>query len=196
MTRFGYAMTAAVATELFGGLFVAIAVIGPRPLLLWNASASAPVGLYRLRASAPVTVGDLVAIQPPAPLAHFLAEREYLPARLPLLKHVAATAGASVCRFGRAVAVDGQLVATARDRDSRGRPLPAWRGCRTIGEKELFLLNVADDSLDSRYFGPIPAGGLLARAVPILTRDAPGGQLRWRGIAADPSLEPTKKGAV
>ena len=45
--------------------------------LLWNASASAPVGLYMIDSDGPVEVTDLVAVDAPEPLAAFLAERGY-----------------------------------------------------------------------------------------------------------------------
>ena len=58
----------------------------------------------------------------------------------------------------------------ARERDSRGRPLPTWQGCRVIGDDELFLMNwQSDDSLDGRYFGLIPASSVIGRALPIWT---------------------------
>jgi type IV secretory pathway protease TraF len=56
----------------------------------------------------------------------------------------------------------------ARERDARGRPLPTWHGCRAIGSGELFLMNwQSADSLDGRYFGPIPASAVIGRAHPI-----------------------------
>src|SRR3546814_8827768 len=68
-----------------------VAAVLPLPkLLLWNASASAPIGLYRINPFARPAVGDMVAVAPPPALARFMAERHYLPVGVPLLKHVAA----------------------------------------------------------------------------------------------------------
>ena len=50
------------------------------PKLVWNASASAPVGLYAIDASA-LEVTDLVAVDAPERLATFLSDRGYLPRR-------------------------------------------------------------------------------------------------------------------
>lgn len=36
------------------------------------------------------------------------------------------------------------------------------------------------DSMDGRYFGPLPASTVLGRAVPILTRDTPDAPLSGR----------------
>ena len=77
--------------------------------------------------------------------------------------------------------------------DRKGRELPRWTGCRTLRGGEIFLLNPAPDSLDSRYFGPLPASRLIGRARPILTRSAPGAPLRWRPRGASCSLPVTEK---
>lgn len=159
------------ATTLAGiGLLAAPALIAPRPWLVWNASASVPVGLYRVLAARDIAVGDLVAVTPPADLATFLAERGALPRGVPMLKHVAALAGATVCRGGAPVLIDGSRAAMALPRDRQGRPLPAWSGCRTLAPGEVFLLNPdAPESLDGRYFGPLPVSAIVARLAPVWT---------------------------
>ncbi|RVD30956.1 S26 family signal peptidase [Mesorhizobium sp. M4B.F.Ca.ET.017.02.2.1] len=158
------AMLASVA------LVVAPALSKHAPWLIWNASASVPIGLYRLEPGGTVNVGDLAAITPPEPLAGFLAERRYLPRGLPLLKRVLALGGEMVCRRGRAIIVRRVTYGYAHERDSHGRPLPAWRGCRIIGDSEVFLMNLGvPDSFDGRYFGPLPMTAVVGRAVPVWT---------------------------
>ena len=140
------------------------------PWLVWNASASAPIGLYAVATITGVQAGDLVLVRPPEPLARFLDDGGYLPRGVPLLKHVAALAGQSVCRIGVTVTVDDVAVGMARDRDSRGRSLPVWQGCRAVGQGEVFLMNRRSaDSLDGRYFGPLPAASIVGRAIPLWT---------------------------
>ncbi|EZP82472.1 Type IV secretory pathway, protease TraF [Novosphingobium resinovorum] len=194
MTRKGYGCATGILAGLFGSLFVIVTALAPAPRLMWNASASEPIGLYRVTPGEQPVRGDLVVIEPPARLAHLLAERRYLPVGVPLLKQVAAGPGARVCRHGDVVTIDGTRKAVARPRDRLGRALPTWQGCRIVGRGELFLLAGAPDSMDSRYFGPIPADGLLGRASPILTRDAPGQPLRWRGVRAAPASPSHCKG--
>ncbi len=172
--------TTAACAALFCGLFGAVALLAPKPQLLWNASASVPVGLYAIDVGAVPAPGDLVAIAPPAPLSNWLASRGYLPRGVPLLKRVAATEGALVCRSGVFVTVDGAPAARALPADRMGRTLPLWLGCRRLQSGELFLLGVSPDSLDGRYFGPLPASAVIGTAHPILTRDASGAPLRWR----------------
>jgi conjugative transfer signal peptidase TraF len=117
-----------------------------------------------------LAVTELVAIQPPDLLAAFLDLNGYLPIGIPMLKRVLALPGQAVCRYGLAIVVDGIDVGQARERDGRGRPLPAWQGCRVIADGDVFVMNwQSADSLDSRYFGPLPASAVIGRAVPIWT---------------------------
>lgn len=171
MTRNHYLMTTVFAATTFAGLSAVVALTDPPPLLIWNASASAPIGLYRIHPDNDPPAGALVAVSPPERLARWLSARGYLPEGVPLLKHVAAKAGQRVCRINVAVSVDGRPVAVARQRDSRGRSLPVWRGCRTLKSGEIFLLNPAvPDSLDGRYFGPLATSAVIGRATPLWLR--------------------------
>ncbi len=156
----------------------------PVPLLLWNASASAPLGLYRIDADGRYDVGDLVAVNPPEPLASFLAERGYLARGLPLIKRIQAVAGHSVCRQQLTITVDGIAVGAARRRDSAGRDLPDWQGCRHLASDQLFLMNPqVSDSLDGRYFGVTATVQILGRAVPLWTDQDANGRFEWRAPA-------------
>src|SRR5208283_3017453 len=140
------------------------------PVLIWNASASVAIGLYLVQPADHLAVADLVVVTPPEQVARFLAERDYLPLGVPLLKQVIALPGQTVCRIRLAIMIDGVVMATARERDHRGRPLPIWQGCKMIEEGEVFLMNwQSADSLDGRYFGPLPAASILGRAAPLWT---------------------------
>jgi conjugative transfer signal peptidase TraF len=164
MKRFGILLTGYVAI----GALVLPALVRPAPRLVWNASASVPIGLYSARPAASARPGDLVAAHAPAPVARLMAERGYLPLRVPMLKHVAAVSGQRICRIGIAILIDGKRVAEARLHDRAGRDLPAWSGCRTLGAGEVFLLNPASaGSFDGRYFGPVPAHGIVAVLDPL-----------------------------
>ncbi len=85
-----------------------------------------------------------------------------------MLKRVLALPEQTVCRNGLTIAVDGIDVGDARERDGRGRPLPSWSGCRLIAEGDVFVMNwQSEDSLDGRYFGPLPASAVIGRVVPV-----------------------------
>lgn len=181
--------TAVAATAT--ALMLAPGFAPPRPVLLWNATASTPVGLYRLQAPGAPHDGELVAAMPPAPIASFLARGGFLPHGVPLLKHVAALPGQTVCRAGDAITIDGKAVGTALDRDHLGRLLPRWSGCRRLGRGEVFLMNrTVPDSLDGRYFGPFPAASIVGQAVPVWiehSRRPPARQACERAPTASPS---------
>jgi conjugative transfer signal peptidase TraF len=164
MKRFGILLTGYCAVAAI----VVPAFIRPVPRLVWNASASVPIGLYAARPASSVALGDLVAAHAPAPVAALMAERHYLPLRVPMLKHVMAVAGQTICRVDAVILIDAKPVAQARLHDRMGRPLPRWSGCRTLRAGEVFLLNPASaGSFDGRYFGPVSVRGIVAVLDPL-----------------------------
>lgn len=137
----------------------------PSPLLLWNPSGSATVGLYHVIADRPVRTGDMVAAFAPAGARALAAARGYLPASVPLVKSLAATRGDLVCTSGAILRVNGRMIAVRLRRDPHGRPLPWWRGCRQLRADELLLLGGSPYSFDGRYFGPVRTDALIGKAV-------------------------------
>jgi len=177
MTRFGYVMTTYFLVLMIGGL----SFIHITPALIWNASASTPIGLYVIHSAHGLELTDLVAVNPPEPLATFLDERGYLGRGARLMKRVAALRGQRVCRHERSITVDGVFMGEALERDRIGRDLPVWQGCRRIDDGEVFLMNAqVRDSLDGRYFGPISASSIIGRAVPLWTDEDGTGRYEWR----------------
>lgn len=151
-------------------LLLASVTVGAQPLLVWNATASAPIGLYRVRSvgNRPLRIGELVLIRPDAASARFYAERGYLALGVPLLKRIVAVAGQSVCERDGVLSIDGQHVADALPTDGRGRPLVAWSDCRRLRDGELFvLMATVPASLDGRYFGPTPIRSVMGHATPL-----------------------------
>lgn len=166
-------MSAAAPPLLAAGLslgLLAAAQIDRAPRLIWNASASVPIGLYVVRASHGPSLGEIVAVRLPEDLSSWVVERGYVGADTLLLKRVAAVSGMTVCRINLEITIDGSVVAEAASADQQGRPLPGWRGCITLGSGEVFLLvaGVAN-SLDGRYFGPLSAHTIVGRAIPLWT---------------------------
>lgn len=151
-----------------GVALIGISAIAHAPLLVWNASASAPIGLYRVTTGAPER-GDLVLISLPKSIAKLAAERRYLPLGVPLIKRIAAVAGDDVCVFDGAIVINGEIAAPRLEVDREGRPMPRWDECRTLTGDEIFLLLTPADSFDSRYFGPIPRTQITGRLVPLWT---------------------------
>ena len=166
MTRRGYVM---IATVTVLGITV-VSVIPVAPKLIWNATASVPIGFYRIAPSETLALNDLVVVMPPEPFAGFMVERGYIGRDMPILKHVMGLPGQCLCRTGRNVTIDDIPLGEARERDNRGRDLPVWQGCRQLADGDIFLMNPEiGDSLDGRYFGPFPAAAVIGRAIPIYT---------------------------
>ena len=161
------ALTLSVA--LFGILATAAGAI-PSRRLIWNASASAPIGLYWRTAGRPAR-GDLVLAW--APLwARFIADdRHYLPISVPVVKRIAAGAGDIVCASGSDIVINGNLVANRLETDTADRPLPRWEGCDVLAPGQFFLLMAnVPDSFDGRYFGVTERQDIIGRLVPLWTR--------------------------
>ena len=164
------ARCAAIFTTSVATFLLLSTIGGASPRYIWNASNSVPIGLYRFQPVTTLAITELVAVQPPDLLAAYLDLNGYLPLGVPMLKRVLALPGQTVCRNGLTIVVDGIDVGQAREHDGRGRPLPVWQGCRVIADGDVFVMNwQSPDSLDSRYFGPIPASAVIGTAVPVWT---------------------------
>lgn len=138
--------------------------------VIYNPSSSAPEGWYSVEDAGQLHVGEHVLVHLPAAAAALAAQRGYLPAGIPLVKHIAARAPQHVCVRADAVRIDGRRVADLRAADAHGRPLFAWRGCRRLAADELFLLSeTSTASFDSRYFGPVTRERVIGRARPLWT---------------------------
>lgn len=158
--RVAFAFSAAIIAAL-----IATLAWPPRPLLVWNASASSPIGLYLVGSAQGVRPGDTVIAWPPDRARALGAERHYLPRNVPMVKRVVAAAGDRVCAIGEAIFVNGRLEALRREADPAGRPMPWWTGCEVIPDGDLLLLNPAvPNAFDGRYFGVTPADLILGRA--------------------------------
>ncbi|MBS4047009.1 S26 family signal peptidase [Ferrovibrio sp.] len=161
-----------VLTLTLLGLAALGAAVGmpKHPLLVWNASASAPFGLYRLAAMAQLQRGAWLLVRLSDSTRRMAATRGYLPADIPLIKPVAAVPGEVVCAAGDTVWLASGLVLQRLVRDGQGRLLPAWYGCRIVADDEVFLANPAIlDSFDSRYLGPVPRTSVIGQLVPLWT---------------------------
>src|ERR1700733_5873225 len=156
---------------MFAAVALVLSTMGEAtPTYIWNASKSVPIGLYQLQPASRLAVTELVAVRPPEPLATFLDLNGYLPIGVPMLKRVLALTGQDGRRKGLTIYVDAMDMGEALSRDSRGRPLPVWQGCRVGADGEGFLMNWQSvESLDGRYFGVLPAAAIVGQAAPLWT---------------------------
>ena len=145
-------------------VLLASAVVPPAPRLVWNASASAPVGLYAVTPGASAEPGELVIARVPDPFRRLAAERRYLPMNVPLVKRVVGYAGDEVCALGQEIFVNGRWTADRRLTDGQGRPMPMWSGCIRLHGRQLFLLMNNLASFDGRYFGATEGRDIIGKA--------------------------------
>ena len=137
----------------------------PAPRLVWNASASAPIGLYAVTPGAPVDPGNMVIAKVPDRWRMIAARRRYIPVNVPLVKRVAAAAGDEVCALGQEIFINGTWVVERRVADAKGRPMPWWSGCVRLRGRQLFLLmSDSPASFDGRYFGVTEGGLVIGKA--------------------------------
>lgn len=163
--RARYQRRIGIAAALPGMLVLATLAAPPAPRLVWNASASAPIGLYWVTPGAQIAQGDMVIARTPKPWRAFAARRRYLPANVPLVKRAAAVAGDEVCAIGPAIFVNGVPVAARAAADPDGRTLPWWEGCLRLRAHQLFPLMERADSFDGRYLGVVGREEVIGKAV-------------------------------
>ncbi len=177
MTRIATMLATALSSVTLG----TSAFVDPPKALIWNASASAPIGLYAVRPANDLDITDLVAVAAPPLIAEFMADRGYLPMGAPILKRVLALPGETVWFE------DGHIV-----RDGRGAvdfvPESMLDHCTSgavqLGNDEYFLLG--DNrrvSVDSRVFGALPRDAIIGK---VLMRFQAGNAAMESAAAAKP----------
>ena len=144
--------------------------VQPAPRVIWNASASAPIGFWRVLPGARVGIGDMVVARTPERVRRLAAARRYIPATVPLLKRIVAAGGDEVCALGPYILINGRRVAARQRLDPRGRRLPWWSGCRRLRMDRVLLMMRTADSFDGRYFGPIGRSAIIGKAIPLWLR--------------------------
>lgn len=154
----------AAAVAIGSIIVLGSAVLPPTPRLVWNASASAPIGLYAVSPGTLTQPGDMVIARVPEPFRRLAATRRYLPMNVPLVKRVAAFAGDEVCALGQEIFVNGRWTAERLMVDGAGRPMPMWSGCVRLRGRQLFLLMDAPASFDGRYFGVTDGADIIGKA--------------------------------
>ncbi|WP_339863350.1 S26 family signal peptidase [Paremcibacter congregatus] len=162
----------------FAFITVMVPMIVNLPIkLIYNASASAPIGFYRVTPVSGLKRGAFAVVPTPPDFRMIAAKRHYLPLNVPLIKRIIALSGDEVCRHGEAILVNKKSVATALTRDSQGRVLPVWQGCIILNEDQFFALMDRPDSFDGRYFGPLNTQDIIGIAVPVFTWKAEGSEI-------------------
>ncbi len=136
----------------------------PKPKLLYNPSASAPIGWYNLADKTPPKVGDQVAAYAPDWARNLADERRYLPYEYPMIKTIWASYGTTICAQNNRISVPNYPVIISLSQDSLGRDMPKLSGCFTLQPDEYFLVSPdVQAGFDSRYFGAVRRKNILGR---------------------------------
>ncbi len=138
---------------------VAIAAMGAASIrsgefILYNHSPSIPVGLYT-RTNRVLSRGAVVTVRAIDVAPDYVRAREFTGEGDRFIKRIAAMEGDVVCAEKHAIQINSRTVAHRAVRDSAGRALPTWSGCRVLTSDEVFLLGDTPDSFDGRYFGVV-----------------------------------------
>ncbi|MHA7901567.1 MAG: S26 family signal peptidase [Henriciella sp.] len=165
MKRLSFWLTlSGISLLTFGSIF------DPLDRLIWNRTASAPTRLYWLSDES-FTQGRWVVVSSQSAVAEWAQTRGYVGKDWPLLKQIAGMPADEICRHGHDILINNKPAAIAKERDSNGRNLPVWSGCRVLQADEFFLLTPHPASLDGRYFGPIKQSDLDGLAIPLMTSE-------------------------
>ncbi len=151
---------------------ISLAVIGtavetffpPRPVVLYNPSASAPIGWYRLRDKISLKNGEQIAVYAPEWARRLADKRGYLPYDYPLIKTIWAISGEQVCYHENRVIVPNRPDISRQKQDSLGRDMPVRSGCIILKSGEYLAISPdVQAGFDSRYFGPVGLENILGR---------------------------------
>lgn len=145
-----------------------------------NTTSSVPIGVYRIEPGT-IARGRIVAFCPPDNAAFQLGRaRGYVlggwacpGGYRPLFKPIAAMAGDVVTVAAEGISVNGHPLrnTASRPRDGEGRPLPVVpRGQHQVQPGQVWVVSTYNArSFDGRYFGAVPAAGIMGVARPIAT---------------------------
>jgi conjugative transfer signal peptidase TraF len=173
------------AVAVLTGIATAFALLVASGVLKLNLTESMPLGLYLLRRTTTVHVGDIViACLPPAVqrvgIANGYLARAYglfpgsrcAAGSAPVLKYAVALAGDELEIDEGGLSLNGRRL-SARSRalvDRCGRRLAALTNGRyRLGDGDVWLYSPERYSWDSRYFGPVKQTDILGIAMPIWT---------------------------
>jgi len=149
----------AFLANLLGGRFV-----------LFNVSSSVALGFYVASCEEPGK-GQLVEFELPAEVRNAFPYVSVCSGKcVRMLKPIAASSGDHVDTTGDWLCINGRRIAPIFTTDSKGHSLQVWRANRRLEEDEFFVFSPrVPNSFDSRYYGPIRRGDIIAVRKPLWT---------------------------
>ena len=141
-----------------------------------NASASLPIGLYRITSD---QSAKLVEFCPAEPFGSLSANRAYRgkgncpDGAEPLMKPIVAVAGDTIEFSAAGIVVNGMLLPNSAPLrfDTKHRPLQHWQfGKFTVPSETVWVISTYNPrSFDSRYFGPVTTADIQFHLRPLVT---------------------------
>jgi len=148
----------AIAGGIVGAFHIAGAKLNPSPSL--------PLGIY-IPSGTPIERGTIVFFRLPPVMREYVATfpggaELYGRAANGILKPVVGIEGDVICREAATSVFKaaGRNLGVAQQTGPNGAALPVWSGCRRLEHGEIAVgSSRIEDSMDSRFFGPISAAG-------------------------------------
>ena len=138
---------------------------------------SMPKGIY-LRKKIPekIEVGDIIVFRPPYIAKKLIYNRGWylFKKKYNLIKQVMAVEGDEVkINLKDGLLINNKYVGPVCEYDSKGLPLPVFKGKFKILKNEIFFVSsYCKNSFDSRYFGPVKKNSLIGIAIPFIVFDS------------------------
>ncbi|MBF0451288.1 MAG: S26 family signal peptidase [Candidatus Magnetomorum sp.] len=135
-------------------------------------SSSLPCGVYKKKAiSETILIGQIVLVVLSPEIRSFMINQQWIPAHLNyfLMKPVAARPGDHVRITPDAVYINHQYKGPVKQVDQEGKHLPHYLFDGILKKNTYFLLGTAQNSFDSRYFGPIHKQSIINSVEPFIT---------------------------
>jgi len=150
------------------GLWV-ITKLGYR--ITYVSSISMPEGWYWLVPTQKIQRYDMVAFTPPLKAQDFLTQRHWGPKSNQMMKYVMGIPGDFVCNYQQVLWINRQKIAPILRVYAPHQPLPQSNFCGYLKPSQYMLLSTKiEHSFDSRYFGPVERGNIIAKAIPIFSK--------------------------
>ena len=139
-------------------------------ILVYNHTASLPIGWYLILPYREYQVNDIVVFRPTEEIEELAVQRGWKQPGEPMLKQIGALENmtwqiADNGQFYIGSAYWGQVA----EQDSNGRPLPKLCGTYTVPHGNFLPVVKNPGSFDGRYYGTMPLNNILYSVVPLIT---------------------------
>ena len=157
-------------------IFILFVVHGPvhfstyaPKILIYNATASVPVGWYIKLPMSNLEIGDYVVFDPPAEVKDFVLDRGYMTENELMMKQVGGLAGDHYCviQSTHEFYAKGKYIGQVAKKDGQDRDLPVLDGDFVVPAGKFLPITTHPFSFDGRYFGSVDMSAIQYKVYPI-----------------------------